>query len=155
MENWPVRSRPSTNHLLAIPGRANVLFVTVCTWEKRPYLRDALHAEVVLEAWHRAAHWRVGRYVILPDHVHFFCSPDGDHDFDLWVKYWKRLTTQNWPETLPTRLWEYNSWDTQVRNARDYDEKLAYLAENPVRRGLCSQPEDWPFQGELHELEWR
>jgi hypothetical protein len=26
---------------------------------------------------------------------------------------------------------------------------------NPVRAGLVSRPEEWPYQGELNVLEWR
>jgi REP element-mobilizing transposase RayT len=36
-------------------------------------------AQILVEEW-RAAHkrhsWAIGRYVIMPDHVHFFCRPE-------------------------------------------------------------------------------
>src|SRR5256885_6005252 len=34
---------------------------------------DAVAA--ILNAWKTADHWLVGRYVIMPDHIHLFCAP--------------------------------------------------------------------------------
>jgi hypothetical protein len=60
---------------------APIYFVTTCTRNRRSLLvRDEV-AAVLINEW-RAAHdrhgWAVGRYVIMPDHVHFFCRPELD-----------------------------------------------------------------------------
>lgn len=152
---WPDRIRPSTHHLVDKRGRANVLFVTVCTWNKEPLLEGPLECEALCRAWTEADAWLVGRFVIMPDHVHFFCSPNSGHPLSAWMRYWKRLATQRWPKILKTRLWEPNFWDTQIRNAQAYNQKWDYVLQNPVRAGLAAHAEEWPFQGELCELDWR
>jgi hypothetical protein len=52
-----------------------VYFVSACTHQRRPIL--AATANILTGEW-RAAHKRhgrlAGRYVIIPDHVHFFCT---------------------------------------------------------------------------------
>jgi hypothetical protein len=29
----------------------------------------------LVKAWEPTDHWKVGKYVVLPDHLHLFCSP--------------------------------------------------------------------------------
>ena len=36
----------------------------------------------------------------------------------------------------------------------DAHQKWLYLWENPIKEGLVSRPEDWPFQGEVNVLRW-
>ena len=87
------RKHPSKNSLLTSGFRSNILFVTVCTEGRRPLLACPDMVNKILSAWNRADKWAVGRYVIMPDHVHFFCSPVANppYDFHLWMRYWKRL----------------------------------------------------------------
>ena len=52
-----------------------VYFVTACTRQRRPILADDAVARILTDEWRAAEErhgWLVGRYVILPDHVHFF-----------------------------------------------------------------------------------
>jgi putative transposase len=50
------------------------------------------------EAWSDASHWLVGRYVILPDHLHLFCSPVVGCDISLerWVAFRKNAVARKW-----------------------------------------------------------
>ena len=41
-----------------------------------------------------------------------------------------------------------------MRNRSEYEEKLAYVRENPVRKELAATPEDWPYQGRIHDIRW-
>ena len=29
-----------------------------------------------------------------------------------------------------------------------------YVRENPLRKNLVKQPDEWPFQGRLHDIWW-
>jgi hypothetical protein len=40
-----------------------------------------------------------------------------------------------------------------IRNTESYAQKWDYVRENPIRAGLVSPTEDWPFQGEIVEIE--
>jgi hypothetical protein len=35
-----------------------------------------------------------------------------------------------------------------------YEEKLAYVRENPLRENLVKNAGDWPFQGRIHDVQW-
>ena len=112
--------------------------------------------ELLIRSWQRANLWIVGRYVIMPDHIHLFCAPAA-HEFPplkKWVQYWKAMASLRWPNPADQPIWQQDYWDTQLRQGDSYTEKWHYVINNPVRAGLVEKSEDWPFQGELEILFW-
>jgi len=54
-----------------------IYFITMCTKNRRSVLARDEVSEILIREWdaaHRRYGWAVGRYVIMPDHVHFFCE---------------------------------------------------------------------------------
>jgi len=196
-EPFPVRHHPSMNSVRTIGFRSTILFVTVCTEGRKSILACRDMASIIVSAWADADNWIVGLYVIMPDHVHFFCSPATcpPCDFHKWIMYWKRLATQMAArvdarppvdaarvdarppvdaarvdarpprdaargyarpprDAHPPRLWQSGCWDVQIRTGIQYKEKWEYVRNNPVRRGLVVNADDWPYQGRMNVLEW-
>ena len=54
----------------------------------------------------------------------------------------------------PAWKWQSHKWDTRLRREESYHDKWEYVRLNPVRKGLAATPEQWPFQGVMHELRW-
>ena len=194
-------------------NRAILLYVTIVTANRMHDLANAAVAECILAAWAAATDWLVGRYVIMPDHIHFFCAPASypPLDFHRWMKRWKSLATlairrsggsqlaatatggasagaincappvlthtmlapplggsqlaatvaRGAPadaiNCVPPRnppLWQRGCWDRQLRTGESYAQKWEYVRNNPVRKGLVANADDWPYQGELNVLEW-
>jgi putative transposase len=71
---------------------------------------------------------------------------------DRWVSYWKRLFTQR--TRNPEWTWQSLHWDTRLRRSESYTRKWHYVRENPVRKGLVTNADAWPFQGMLNVLPW-
>ena len=114
----------------------------------------------------------VGRYVLMLDHIHFFVA--GDHEFDLgmWVRGLKRIVaaavtggrdgkhpaaetaaaTSFSPLGKLQPFWQRGFFDHLIHNTESYAQKCDYVRENPVRAGLVSTREGWPFQGEIVEI---
>ncbi len=88
----------------------------------------------------------------MPDHVHLLLMPLRDE--------------KGWPYGLPSilkalkgasarsinqlsgsngQVWQQESFDHVLRSQESFDEKLEYIRQNPVRRGLVSRPEDYPW----------
>jgi putative transposase len=137
-------------------GRSIIVFVTLLAQARRPLFASPEVHDLLLSAWRAAHTWRVGRYVVMPDHIHLFCAP-AHHDYPpltRWVQYWKSLASRQWPRPDEQPVWQKSFWDTQVRSGEGYARKLDYVRRNPVRAGLCAEPEDWPFQGEMTVLTW-
>ena len=54
-----------------------VYFITVCTHARKSVLATSAIHEVLRREWASARQghgWLVGRYVVMPDHAHFFCA---------------------------------------------------------------------------------
>jgi REP-associated tyrosine transposase len=109
---------------------------------------------VLLDYWLKSTSWLVGRYAILPDHVHLFCSPYEDVPLERWVGYWKNSAARML-KTDDRPLWQRDFWDTQLRSSESYEQKWKYVRYNPVRHRLCVMAADWPYQGEIHQLNRR
>jgi REP element-mobilizing transposase RayT len=90
----------------------------------------------------------------MPDHIHAFGTPGlvPMPSLKTWVAYWKRLVSEACPQV--DRLWQRDFWDLQMRSYAHYVERRSYVRENPVRKGLVPSVRDWPYQGELHTIEW-
>jgi putative transposase len=142
-----------------------IYFVTICTKNRQKILAEKSVAGILTEEW-RLAHdrsgWVVGRYVIMPDHVHFFCRPElGAKTLSQFVGAWKTWTSRRIHELLKpqpaaaatTALWQREFFDHLLRSSESYGEKWNYVRDNPVPAGLVTSVEGWPHAGELERLE--
>ncbi len=89
----------------------------------------------------------------LPDHVHLFCAPAGATSCGVrrWAGYWKRLAGDREPNLW--RQFQPDCWDVRMRSQEHYLQKLDYVRQNPVRKGLVARWEDWPYQGTVQPLD--
>jgi len=150
------RRRPVHQELREVFNKPIVVFLTLCTKGKKLILaHDDVHT-LLRESWCEADSWIVGRYVLMPDHLHLFCSPAIPQSPPLqhWVSYWKSHAARHWPKPQDAPVWQRDFWDTQLRREESYDDKWRYVVENPVRASLVARAEDWPYQGEMNALIW-
>jgi putative transposase len=150
-----IRKRPARCPPVDEGNRSVILFVTVCTKDKRPVLANLPAFSLIVSSWRDATTWTVGRFVIMPDHLHLFCAPaDSFYSIQSWVRFWKSVLARRWNQINDRPLWQAQMWDTQLRTGNSYDAKWDYVKSNPVRHGLVRHPEQWPFKGELNPLSW-
>lgn len=141
---------------MSICNRSDIVYVTVCTKDRKPILARRECVDVLKQAWDESKRWTVGRYVVMPDHLHLFCC-SGVPDYPplkKWVAYWKSLSATRWPHPEDGKVWQRDCWDRQLRSGESYSEKREYVRHNPVRAGFVGKPEDWAWQGELNVLPW-
>jgi putative transposase len=150
------RRHPPHYTIVDLDNRSNILLLTVCTKNREPLLAESWVWELLVNAWGPTDHWKVGKYVVLPDHLHLFCSPmmEGRLSLARWVASWKSLISRNWRFPRQGPLWQRSFWDRQIRSGESYDSKWAYVRQNPERHKLVQNSDDWPFQGEVHKLVW-
>jgi len=97
----------------------------------------------------------MGRYVIMPDHVHFFCSAELDgKTLPTFMQAWKQWSSKRLARELGFSgpIWQEEFFDHVLRSSESYSQKWVYVKENPVRAGLVAGAEDWPWQGEIDPL---
>lgn len=138
---------------MRIDSQPTIVFVTVCTNNRRRLLDNASFQDCIIDAWQQADAWRVGRYVIMPDHIHLFAGlMDEQFDLDRWVRFWKSLVTKSINQK--DFKWQAGHWDTRMRSADQYESKWQYVKNNPVRHGLVKNANDWPYAGIINPLGW-
>jgi REP-associated tyrosine transposase len=92
----------------------------------------------------------VGRYVILPDHLHFFVAMPDNVKLADWVGTLKRVVAKSIGAAgSGDPIWQRGFFDHVLRSSESYAEKWNYVRENPVRAGLVSRAKDWPYSGEI------
>ncbi|HVF72183.1 MAG TPA: transposase [Chthoniobacterales bacterium] len=135
-----------------------IYFVTTCTFRRMRVLTLTKVAPILVEEWRGARErhgWAIGRYVIMPDHVHFFCSPEMEaKPLATFLQAWKQWSSKRILLALKTTgaLWQSEFFDHVLRSSESYSQKWGYVRDNPVRAGLVSDAEDWPWQGEIEDL---
>ena len=156
--NWPgipERRRLAHPPLVDSSNRSVIVFMTVCTKDRQRILASPEPHKLLVDAWVAADHWWVGRYMLMPDHLHLFCAPGAYPPTSLagWIRFWRTSVTK-FLGFKEGELWQRDFWDTQLRWSENYAEKWDYVRNNPVRAGLVANSDDWPYQGEIRELKW-
>jgi putative transposase len=115
-------------------------------------LADHTVHEVLRSVWRLATYWKVGPYILMPDHLHLFAWPGILHaDFDAWVRYWKSQFSNAIDNQSPR--WQETCFHHRLRSCESSESKRLYMLNNPVRAGLVVRSEDWPYQGEIFKSE--
>ena len=157
------RSRTRSRHLRRLDWLYTdlpIYFVTTCSASRRRVLAEPRVASIVRSEFEAAAErygWRVGRYVIMPDHLHFFCALGGRQSpatLSQFIRGFKQWTAKRIIRDcgLSAPIWQPEFFDRLLRSAESYEQKWRYVMENPVRAGLVEKVEDWPFAGEIAAL---
>jgi putative transposase len=93
----------------------------------------------------------VGRYVIMPDHVHLFAAfPVDGIALPSWIQSLRTMIGKRLLRLeIPKPHWQEGFFDHLLRSHESYSQKWDYVRLNPVRAKLCQTPETWPYQGEI------
>jgi putative transposase len=92
----------------------------------------------------------------MPDHLHAFVALD-DMKMSLpaWMKSLKNTLSKALREAgVEGPHWQKGYFDHVLRSAESYSEKWDYVRNNPMRAGLVTRWEDWPFLGEPFPLDY-
>jgi putative transposase len=134
----------------------NSHFLTFTCYRRRPNFSspDAYNLFVdALERMRRRFSMLVYGYVVMPEHVHLFVSePDlgllSDALHFLKLSSAKRLIHAG---SFPAgAFWQKRYYDRNIRDHREFTEKLRYIHLNPVTRGLVREPAGWKWSSFRH-----
>ena len=90
--------------------------------------------------YHRRRRWYASLFLLMPDHLHAILSFPRDFSMSRVVGEWKKYHARQ------SRVaWQDNYFDHRLRNDKEFIEKSPYIRMNPVRKGLVSKSEDWPW----------
>jgi putative transposase len=148
----PERRKPAEGvHIYS--GEPTIVFVTVCTKDRIPWLACEEAHKVLVGIWREAQAWLVGHYVLMPDHLHLFAAPrDLEVPIERWIRFWKSRFSRS--HGHKDWAWQSHAFHHRLRQDESYSQKWLYVQENPVRAELAREIGQWPYQGVVHELKW-
>jgi len=97
-------------------------------------LKESIAARIAL------GHWWPRLILLMPDHLHGLIVFNPEKTMERIVRNWKRYAAANFHI-----VWQRDFFDHRIRNEESLEEKWQYILHNPVRAGLVSSPEEWPF----------
>jgi len=126
-------------------------FLTFCTF--RRWILPEWARDIVLRTCIRADGWTVDLYavVVMPDHVHMVFVPRLDETKTEVISL-ARITKAikgssahfiNRRLARNGRTWQEESFDRVLRFSEKIEEKVLYILENPVRKGLVASWKDY------------
>jgi putative transposase len=146
-------TRPRLSRLDELYPGYSIYFITCCAHERQSLLANALIHEA-FQSYSKEAqrrHVLIGRYVIMPDHLHFFVDLPEEIGISIWIKSLKNSLSKTLRNSgHPSPHWQKGFFDHVIRSEDSYEAKWLYVRENPVRQGLVEKPELWAYQGELN-----
>jgi REP element-mobilizing transposase RayT len=124
-------------------------FVTCRVLPRRRILSEsefATLAQVIGER--RAEHeFLLTAWVFLPDHWHAILYARHPLTISTVMESIQGGATKRINRSREERglLFQPRFFDRALRTVREYDEKVQYIHLNPVKAGLVTRPEDWPW----------
>jgi REP element-mobilizing transposase RayT len=86
----------------------------------------------------------------MPDHFHALIEGErADANLQRFVRLFKQRSSFYWKRRSGAPLWQRGYFEHVLRAEEDTFDVARYILDNPVRAGLVSRPEDYPFLGSL------
>jgi len=128
-------------------------FLTFCTYRRWILPKDV--RSVVLDCCRHDEGTKIELQVavVMPDHVHLIFTPlVCERKMAVWplaeiTDAIKGASAHRVNQALQRkgRVWQAESFDHVLRSSESLEQKVRYLLENPVRRGLVHKWEDYPW----------
>lgn len=130
----------------------SLYFLTVCSDGQGEAFRDQHMARMVVSKLldHRTVEgFLLYAYCLMPDHLHLLLQLE---EFSGTVPGLMRLfksatTKESWTMGHSGRLWQQSFCDHVARAHEDPGGIVDYILDNPVRKGLVTHPQRYPYLG--------
>ena len=128
-------------------------FVTFNTWQRAEILANeaVFNAFVAYGEKNVSGGRAIGRFVIMPDHVHLFVRIGQNNKLSDFIRMLRQKITKVLHDDIgyDGTVWQPGFFDHLLRSSESYSEKWQYVYENPVRKKLVQRSDNWPWQGEI------
>jgi putative transposase len=87
----------------------------------------------------------------MPEHVHLLISEPERSTLKIALQMLKQIVSRKLRRKAAERpFWQPRYYDFNVWSDRKRIEKLRYIHNNPVKRGLVANPEEWEWSSFIH-----
>jgi putative transposase len=164
------------NRLHRYYGAGYLHFITTSCYQRRKLLGTPQNRDLflqVLESVRRRYYFVVVGYVVMPEHVHLLIGEPRRGNPSVVIQALKQGFARRvlaelrrtadpgqsslWNTALEEgRIWQHRFYDFVVFTAKKRVEKVNYMHNNPVKRGLVLEPAQWKWSSwRAYELDER
>jgi REP element-mobilizing transposase RayT len=129
-----------------------VYFLTICTYNKKKYFKKTEIAEyIAMEIDFRSrvsGEVTMFAHCIMPDHVHLLLKLNEEYGKSLpnWIAAFKKYNSRILSMMHNIKpLWQANYYEHIVRKDESLKNIAEYIANNPVRKNLVPQWQEYQF----------
>ena len=106
----------------------------------------SLVVEAILDGGDTLGHYDLHAFVVMANHVHLLITPAVPvPGLSQRLKGTTARRANQMLSLTGRAFWQEESYDRWVRDEREFQRIQAYIEENPVRAGLVTAPEDYPW----------
>src|SRR5439155_7572852 len=118
-------------------------------WEKKRLLQSERMANLfidVLYHYRKQKKYLLHEFVVMPHHFHLLITPT-DSTLERTMQLIKGgFSFRAGKEfSMKAEIWQTSFYDRRVRDLVEYVRFRDYIHSNPVKAGLTSTPEEWPY----------
>ena len=121
--------------------------VTTSTWGRRTLFQAEPWSKLMINTLYhyRGSAYLLHEFVIMPDHIHVLLTPLTS--LEKAVQFIKGGFSYRAKKELGSNMdvWQKGFSDHRIRDASDHRLHVIYMRQNPVKRNLCEQPEDYSY----------
>ena len=132
-----------------ISQKGSVYCITSVVHGRRLILADATNAGIVrdeMRAIHEEGRAESLAWVIMPDHLHWLLQLNQGTLGQCMQRFKSRAARSlNLVNGLQGQFWQSGYYERHLRNMDDLAKQARYLIDNPLRKGLVTRIEDYPF----------
>ena len=124
-------------------------FLTILTKDHTAYFKEAEVIDSLIDILIETARlerFDVLAYCFMPDHLHLLVSGDDDNsNLMKFISLFRQKSGYWFKKNYNKNLWHISYYDHILRKEESIEGMALYILENPVRRGLVSDPKEYPF----------
>jgi len=125
--------------------------VTICTKDRADIFRNTAFTYYCIELLKDLSNKdkiKLYAYIFMPDHIHFIISVRGDKSIIDFIKRFKGNSTQKSHDFgYEGRIYQNRFHDHFIRKEDGLNKTIMYVLNNPVRKGIVDNWEDFPYSG--------
>jgi putative transposase len=128
------------------PQETRTYFVTAVTAQRRSLFQVTATAELLQRTildYRSQGRFLLHAFVIMPDHFHALITPAPDVSLEKAMQFIKGGFSFRLKSKFD--VWTRSFNESQIMSEDKFVNCVRYVGENPVRRGLVSTPEAYPF----------
>ncbi len=133
------------------PQETRTYLVTSVTAQRRSLFQVTATAELLERTildYYSQGKYLLHAFVIMPDHLHALITPAPDVSLEKAMQFIKGGFSFRLKSKLDVWMRSFN--ESQISTKEKFINCVRYIEENPVRRGLASTPNAYPYSSAAH-----